>query len=89
MGTVMGGFSSSANFGNALGTAIFSIVVIGVGGSWPAVVFVTCCTMALAAGMFALFGREHPPPEYAALIDENRGMSIYDEPVEPDMATEG
>ena len=89
MGFVMGGFSSSANFGNAMGTAVFSIVVIGCGASWPTVVFVTCCTMALAAGMFALFGQEHPPPEYASLIDEHRGMSIYDEPDEPDMIAEG
>ena len=31
MGIVMGGFSSSANFGDLMGTAIFAIVILGVG----------------------------------------------------------
>ena len=72
----MGSFSSSANFGDLMGTAIFAIVILGVGASWPSVTFLTSLTMVLASVLFALFGRENPPVEYAAIIDEFRGQSV-------------
>ena len=36
MGCIMGTHSSSANFGNLTGTAIFAICLLGAGAPWPA-----------------------------------------------------
>jgi len=56
----MGAFSSSANFGNLMGTAVFSIVILGAGAHWASVTLATAVIMALIAASFAAFGHEKP-----------------------------
>jgi hypothetical protein len=66
----MGTFASSANAGDLLGTAIFSVIALGIGGSWYIVTFITSITMAVMAALFAIFGEERPPRNYRAIIDD-------------------
>ena len=54
MGVVMGAFSSSTNFGDCCGTAVFSIVLLGAGAAWPYTTIITSFTMALIALNFAI-----------------------------------
>ena len=53
MGVVMGAFSSSTNFGDLCGTAIFSAVLLGAGAEWPYTTVITSFTMAIIALNFA------------------------------------
>ena len=64
----MGLFSSSANFGDLFGTAVFSAVLIGAGAAWYYTTIITAFVMALIAMLFALFGQEAPPAKYRLAI---------------------
>ena len=72
----MGVFSSSANVGDLLGTAIFSAVLIGAGAAWYYTTVMTAFTMALISILFALFGREHPPTKYRHQLTQVSNESI-------------
>ena len=72
----MGAHSSSANFGNSTGTAIFAIAILGAGAPWPAATCATAFFMVLIAVNFAVFGRERPPEVYREII-QGRPLESY------------
>jgi OPA family glycerol-3-phosphate transporter-like MFS transporter 3 len=66
----MGTFSSSANAGNLLGSAVFSIIIFGLSGQWYTVTILTAVIMAVMAILFAAFGEERPGTKYQKIIEE-------------------